>query len=195
MRCFARRSSLHGLRFRRICKVRYVLLSAQGRVPHSALYLAKLETRLTGSSSEWLPASCYDRAVAEVSESNLSDLYPAAAGRTTFPLFWDQAMIKPATLEDVMLAAFENIENGFQIEFYTAWEFHRAHCLHLWRLTVSALEQLDRGKRNVGVYYKSVSPEHAWHCNRFIVDGDTRDPDKITSIAPGVGKCVVLNSF
>ncbi|WQF86415.1 hypothetical protein CDEST_11429 [Colletotrichum destructivum] len=145
--------------------------------------------------NEWLPASCYDRAVAEVSESNLSDLYPAAAGRSTFPLFWDQAMVKRATVEEVMLAAFENIENGFQIEFYTAWEFHRAHCLHLWRLTVSALQQLDRGKRNVGVYYKSVSPEHAWHCNRFIVEGDTRDPDKITSIAPGVGKCVVLNSF
>ncbi|KAJ0165678.1 hypothetical protein CTA2_10391 [Colletotrichum tanaceti] len=84
---------------------------------------------------QWLPPSCYDRPVAEKSESNSSDLYPAAAGRTTFPLFWDPDMVKPATLEDAMLAAFENIENGFAIEFYTAWEYHRAHCLHLWRLS------------------------------------------------------------
>ncbi|KZL80726.1 hypothetical protein CI238_11353 [Colletotrichum incanum] len=145
--------------------------------------------------NEWLPALCYDRAVAEMSESNSSDLYPAAAGRTTFPLFWDSAMVKPATLEDVMLTAFNNIENGFNIDFYTAWEYHRAHCLHLWRLTVSALQRIDRGEKNVGVYYKSASPEHVWHCNKFILKGDTRDPDDITSITPGIGKCVVLNSF
>ncbi|KZL64631.1 hypothetical protein CT0861_07512 [Colletotrichum tofieldiae] len=144
--------------------------------------------------NEWLPGSCYDRAVAEVSESNSSDLYPAAAGRTTFPLFWDSAMTKPATLEDVMLAAFENVDNGFDIDFYTAWEFHRAHCLHLWRLTVSALQRLDRGEKTVGVYHKSASSQHAWHCNKFIVEGDARDPDKITSITPGIGKCVTLNS-
>ncbi|KAF3801495.1 hypothetical protein GCG54_00014709, partial [Colletotrichum gloeosporioides] len=142
--------------------------------------------------SVWLPPTCYDRAVAEKSESNFTDLYPAAAGRTTFPLFWDAAMTRRATLEDVMLTAFENIEND-EVDFYVAWEFHRAHCLHLWRLTVSAMHRLDRGEKDVGVYYRCVDPEHAWHCNKIMINGDTRDPDDITSIAPGVGKCVVLN--
>ncbi|WQF90460.1 hypothetical protein CDEST_15474 [Colletotrichum destructivum] len=145
--------------------------------------------------NEWLPAACFDRAVAEVSESNSSDLYPAAAGRTSFPLFWDKAMARPATLEDVMLAAFENVANGFKINFYTAWDFHRAHCLHLWRLTVSAVQRLDRGEKDVGVYYKSASPEHAWHCNKLIVEWDTRDPDKISTLNPGIGDCVILNRF
>ncbi|TEA18234.1 hypothetical protein C8034_v011479 [Colletotrichum sidae] len=142
--------------------------------------------------NEWLPPPCYDRAVAEKSESNTTDLYPAATGRTTFPLYWDVAMSEPATLKDVMLAAFDNVDSSSPTEFYLAWEYHRAHCLHLWRLAVSALRRLDSGEESVGVYYKSADPEHAWHCNKIVIMGDTRGVDDITSLAPGIGRCTML---
>ncbi|TDZ61880.1 hypothetical protein CTRI78_v004019 [Colletotrichum trifolii] len=145
--------------------------------------------------NEWLPSSCYDRAVVEKSESNSTDLYPAATGRTTFPIYWDAAMSKRATLEDVMLAAFDNIENSSPTDFYLAWEFHRAHCLHLWRLAVSALRRLDSGEKRVGLYYKSADPEHVWHCNKMMIKGDTRDVDDMTSIRPGIGRCTMLDRF
>ncbi|KAK1962191.1 hypothetical protein LY78DRAFT_643502 [Colletotrichum sublineola] len=144
--------------------------------------------------NEWLPASCYDRQVAEVSESNLSDLYPIAAGRTTFPIFWDSSMEEPASVEDVMLAAFINIENGFSTHFYIAWEYHRAHCLHLWRLASSAMHRVQQGERNVGLYYKAADQEHVWHCNKLIAEGDDRNPDVIANITPGIGKCVIFHS-
>ncbi|TEA12846.1 hypothetical protein C8034_v005583 [Colletotrichum sidae] len=137
----------------------------------------------------WLPAACYDRAVAEQSESNSSDLYPSAAGRATFPIFWDAEMTAPATLDDVELAAFENGEDGFNVRFHIAWDYHRAHCLHLWRLAASALQRLSQGDRDVSVYNKVASPEHAWHCNKVIIEGDGREPTKNDTITPGIGRC------
>ncbi|WQF87902.1 hypothetical protein CDEST_12916 [Colletotrichum destructivum] len=143
----------------------------------------------------WLPAACYDRAVAEQSESNSSDLHTSATGRTTFPVYWDEGMTEPATLEDVMLAAFENGEDGYNVRFHTVWEYHRAHCLHLWRLAASALQRLSEGKRDVGVYYKAASPEHVWHCNKVIIEGDARSPEKKDTITPGIGRCVWLGNL
>ncbi|KAK3935757.1 hypothetical protein QBC46DRAFT_421361 [Diplogelasinospora grovesii] len=141
----------------------------------------------------WLPAACYDKAVAEMSESNDTDLFPAAGGRTTYPIYWDEEFTKRATLEDVEAAAFANGEDGFNVRFHIAYDYHRAHCLHLWRLTASAAERLVRGERAVGVYYKAASPEHAWHCSKIIIEGDGRDPNKKDRITPGVGRCVGLD--
>ncbi|KAK2002411.1 hypothetical protein LX36DRAFT_730298 [Colletotrichum falcatum] len=145
--------------------------------------------------NEWLPPSCYNREVAELSESNSSDLYPIAAGRNAFPVFWDSAMDEPASVKDVMLAAFDNVKNGYRIHFFLEWEYHRAHCLHLWRLILSAMQRVQQGERNVGLYYKAADPKHVWHCNKLIAEADNRDPDRITDLVPSIGRCIIFNSL
>ncbi|KAK2040787.1 hypothetical protein LZ31DRAFT_473761 [Colletotrichum somersetense] len=144
--------------------------------------------------NEWLPPSCYDREVADLSESNSSDLYPIAAGRTAFPVFSDSTMDEPSLVQDVMLAAFDNVENGYRNHFFLEWEYHRTHCLHLWRLASSAIQRVQQGERKVGLYYKAADPKHVWHCNKLIAEADNRNPDKITDLVPGIGRCVILRS-
>ncbi|KAH8696126.1 hypothetical protein BGW36DRAFT_428150 [Talaromyces proteolyticus] len=143
----------------------------------------------------WLPAACYDRSVASNSESNSSIFYPLAAGQTTFPIYWDENFTQPATLEDVEKAAFENGEDGLDVQFHTTYGYHRAHCLHLWRLAASALERASKGERGVGVFYKVASYTHAEHCNTIILEGDNRDPNKKDVITPGTARCVGLDDL
>ena len=131
--------------------------------------------------------------MAEHSESNSSDLYPMAGGKTTFPIYWDEEMTQRATLEDLWTAAFVNGEDGYIVRFHIAYDYHRAHCLHMYRQAAGAAERLAKGERNVGVYWKVASGEHAWHCSKIIIDGDGRAPSKKDIITPGVGRCVGLD--
>jgi len=140
----------------------------------------------------WMPAACYDRYVASDSESSSSYLAPEAAGASTFPVYWDQNFTKPATHEDLEIAAFQNGEEGVDAKFYTVYDYHRAHCMHLWRLSGSAVERMAKGEKGVGVYYKVASYEHTVHCNKVIVDRE-KDPGKTDTIIPGVCRCVGLD--
>ncbi|KAH8585849.1 hypothetical protein B0O99DRAFT_529900 [Bisporella sp. PMI_857] len=141
----------------------------------------------------WLPAACYDPAVAKLSQNNTSDSLSLAGGSTAFPIYWDEEMTRKASLEDFRGGALVNGENGSTIRLYTAWENHRAHCLHVWRLGVSAAERLAKGERNVGVYYKAASPEHVEHCIRVIVGGGDQEHAKTATFTPGVSRCVGLD--
>ncbi len=155
--------------------------------------------RLTfvATPSVWLPATCYDRAVVQQSESNSSELYPAAGGLSPWPIYWDKEMTRRAELDDLMAAAFTNDKHGYKpglnIQFHIAYDFHRAHCLHMWRLGVNAADRLTKGERNVGIYWKVASRDHAWHCTKIIIEGDGRDPSSYDTITPGIGRCVGLD--
>jgi hypothetical protein len=144
--------------------------------------------------SGWLPAACYDGAVAQMSESNASDSSPSDGGSTSFPIYWHEEMTRRASLEDVMTAAVINGEHGNSVKLHAAWEYHRAHCLHLWRLGVSASDRLARGERNVGVYYNVASPEHVKHCNGVIAGAHDREPNKLATFTPGVAHCIGLDN-
>ncbi|KAH8879238.1 hypothetical protein GQ53DRAFT_834299 [Thozetella sp. PMI_491] len=150
-------------------------------------------------SDVWLPAMCYDRTVVEQSESNLTELYPLAGGLSPFPIYWDKEMTKLATVEDVMETAFINDKHGYKpdlnIEFHIDYGYHRAHCLHMWRLGVNAADRLTKGERNVAIYWKVASRAHAWHCSKIIIEGDYRDPSSYDTMTPGIGRCVGMDDF
>ncbi|KAH8585851.1 hypothetical protein B0O99DRAFT_529895 [Bisporella sp. PMI_857] len=141
----------------------------------------------------WLPAACYDPAVAELSQNNMSDSLSLSGRSIAFPIYWDEEMTRKASLEDVMTAAVVNGEDRYSNKFHTAWEYHRAHCLHLWRLGVSAAERLARGERSIGVYYNVASPEHVEHCKGVISGAHSREPTKYATITPGVVHCIGLD--
>ncbi|MCJ1447900.1 MAG: hypothetical protein MMC23_008412 [Stictis urceolatum] len=140
----------------------------------------------------WMPAACYDRLVAADSESNSSVLAPGLAGDHVFPIYYDKNFTKPATMAELQKAAFVNQEEGEDAKFYTTYGYHRAHCMHLWRLSGSAMERASKGELGIGIYYKLASYEHTIHCNTVILTYD-EDPNAVDTIIPGVCRCVGLD--
>lgn len=135
-------------------------------------------------ANAWIPAACYDGLVASNSESG-----------TIYPVFWDSNHTRPATQEEVKLAAFANNENATTLKyFHTASEWHVAHCLHLWRLAASAAESLASGVKSVGIYSKAADLKHAMHCSKIIMGFGEKD-GRDGAIAPVIGRCVGLDEM
>jgi hypothetical protein len=130
--------------------------------------------------------------MADLSENRSSDLFSLTGEGATFPVYWDEKMTRQASLEEYMTAAVVNGEDG-DIRFYTSWDFHRAHCLHVWRLIVSAAERMAKGEKNLAVYYEAASAGHVEHCSQIIMDGDNPERDEGPSFfKPSVGRCTSL---
>ena len=92
------------------------------------------------------------------------------------------------------MAAFTNSDINNLTFFYTPMEWHIAHCLHLWRLAASATEDLAKGVKGVGVYFKAAEFHHSVHCSKVIMDFGQEDR-KFGAVPPIVGGCVGLDEI
>lgn len=133
-------------------------------------------------ANAWIPTSCYNALVASDSQSD-----------NIYPIFWDSNHTRPATQEDMELAAFANSRDITSLRyFHAASEWHVAHCLHLWRLAASAAESLTKGVKGVGIYSKAADLHHAMHCSKIIM-GFGQKVGKAGAIAPVIGWCVGMD--
>ncbi|MCJ1383296.1 hypothetical protein MMC17_006409 [Xylographa soralifera] len=142
----------------------------------------------------WLPSACTDPSVlapAEFSSGPLAE--NATHDASTIPLYWDSAFTIPATLADVQKAAFANGEEDSNVMLYTVYDYHRAHCMYLWRLSTVAFERVAKGEKGVGVFFKGASQEHTEHCVEAVYEYKEQGGMR-NEIVPGVGRCVGLDA-
>ena len=131
----------------------------------------------------WMPPACYDAPVALDGVSPTSGL-AASGGAGNWSVHLDKNFTQPINHETLSLRE--------QDSYWVTFNFHRAHCLHLWQLTSSAVERLKRGEREVYVYEPALSLEHVRHCNKVMLDRE-RELESPEHVVVGFGKCKRLD--
>ena len=140
----------------------------------------------------WVPHHCYNPSVSADSESATSELAPLGAGPDSYTFYWDKARTRPASRADLELAGLVNGERGEQVIFWSKLDYHRAHCLHVWRLQGSSLERMTKGEKGMALTMEGVELAHVRHCSKLMLDRETSG-DKLLKVNPGVRRCALLN--
>jgi hypothetical protein len=110
----------------------------------------------------WLPAACYDAAVAREGASNETEL----AGLRGSGLF-EWALEHNHTTA----VAQEELWKLESLTAHTWYEYHTAHCMYIWHLAGIAWDAVLRGDSPVYIPSKAVDHKHVHHCRKVVAIG------------------------
>ncbi|KAL9095472.1 MAG: hypothetical protein Q9165_002343 [Trypethelium subeluteriae] len=111
-------------------------------------------------SFEWTPPACYDEQMLLDTVDPENILAPNVAG--VFPWYRWANFTEPLDQRAEVLSAFPYV--------WTNQDWHKGHCLYMWRLLVKAENQILNGEKDIYVPAGATNHAHIAHCNLLISD-------------------------
>lgn len=112
---------------------------------------------------EWTPPACYDDELMQEAIDPRSVIAPALAGvfpwgKTADTVFTDSGLEQdPEQL-------------GLLPYVWTNEDWHKAHCMYMWRILIKAQNMVLQGAKNIYVPVGAISQGHVSHCNVLMSD-------------------------
>ena len=111
-------------------------------------------------SLEWTPPACYDEEMLLDTVDPRNVLAPNVAG--VFPWYKWANWTEPLDQTAEVLKEYSYV--------WTNQDWHRGHCLYMWRLLVKAQNKILNGEKDIYVPIGATNQEHVSHCNLLISD-------------------------